>query len=252
MSSILDALKKAEQESTADHYSPTPWPAPAPAPLTGRDSTRRWWVLFGLLVASGVGAAIVWQIRQPGTREPAVSSITRPPLIAQNTNPDAPPPSIKQRPTATTGGQAAPQRTESAPDQSVHAPPRTAISHTAPKMPASPRTMETVRRQPHDAKPVPVAVPADPPRHRPAPRTESAPKAVAKPPESAKTFKSDPRIELQALVWASEASERFVVINNRLVKEGGSVDNIVVVQINRDDVLLSEGSNQWHEKFKIH
>ena len=66
-----------------------------------------------------------------------------------------------------------------------------------------------------------------------------------------KTYRSDPRIELQALVWAPDASARFVVINNRLIKEGGSTDGITVVQINRDDVLLSEGADRWYEKFKI-
>jgi hypothetical protein len=64
-------------------------------------------------------------------------------------------------------------------------------------------------------------------------------------------FRSDPRIDLQALVWAPESTARFVVINNRLVKEGGSVDDIVVVRINPDDVLLAEGSDRWYEVFKI-
>lgn len=68
---------------------------------------------------------------------------------------------------------------------------------------------------------------------------------------SAKTFRNDPRIDLQALVWAPQAAERFVVINNRLIKEGGSVDNIMVVAINPDDVLLADGSDRWHEEFKI-
>ncbi|MFO7716501.1 general secretion pathway protein GspB [Desulfosarcina sp.] len=69
--------------------------------------------------------------------------------------------------------------------------------------------------------------------------------------DSAKTFRNDPRIDLQALVWAPQAAERFVVINNRLIKEGGSVDNIMVVAINPDDVLLAEGSDRWHEEFKV-
>jgi hypothetical protein len=70
-------------------------------------------------------------------------------------------------------------------------------------------------------------------------------------PESAKTFRQDPRIDLQALVWAPQAAERFVVINNRLIKEGGSVDKIVVLTINPDDVLLAEGTDRWHEAFQI-
>jgi hypothetical protein len=65
-------------------------------------------------------------------------------------------------------------------------------------------------------------------------------------------MRNDPRIKLQALVWSPDAADRFVIINNRLVKEGGSVNNIVVVRINRDDVLLSEGPDQWYEPFKVH
>jgi hypothetical protein len=83
-----------------------------------------------------------------------------------------------------------------------------------------------------------------------------APATAAGPSEAAsagteKFFKSDPRIDLQALVWSPESTARFVVINNRLIKEGGSIDDIVVVRINRDDVLLAEGSDRWHEVFKI-
>ncbi len=52
-------------------------------------------------------------------------------------------------------------------------------------------------------------------------------------------------------MWAPDAAERFVVINNRLIKEGGSIDTITVVRIDRDDILLSEGGDRWHEKFKI-
>jgi hypothetical protein len=70
-------------------------------------------------------------------------------------------------------------------------------------------------------------------------------------PDIGKFFRSDPRIDLQALVWAPESAARFVVINNRLIKEGGSVENIVVVRINPDDVLLAEGSDRWHEAFKV-
>jgi hypothetical protein len=65
-------------------------------------------------------------------------------------------------------------------------------------------------------------------------------------------MRNDPRIKIQALVWSSEAAERFVIINNRLIKEGGSVDNIVVVRINRDDVLMSEGPDRWFEPFNVH
>lgn len=69
--------------------------------------------------------------------------------------------------------------------------------------------------------------------------------------DSQEVFRSDDRIDLQALVWAPDATDRFVVINNCLLKEGGAIDNITVLRINKDDVLLSEGSDQWHQEFKI-
>lgn len=66
-----------------------------------------------------------------------------------------------------------------------------------------------------------------------------------------KDYRTDHRIDLQALVWAPETANRFVVINNVLLKEGGAIENITVLRINPDDVLLSEGSDRWHQEFKI-
>ena len=66
-----------------------------------------------------------------------------------------------------------------------------------------------------------------------------------------KDYRTDHRIDLQALVWAPETADRFVVINNVLLKEGGAIENITVLRINPDDVLLSEGSDRWHQEFKI-
>jgi hypothetical protein len=97
-------------------------------------------------------------------------------------------------------------------------------------------------------QPEPEILPSAPP---PAETVAANERGGAEPPDTEKNFRSDPRIDLQALVWAPDAAARFVVINNRLVKEGGSVDNISVVKINPDDVLLAEGSERWHVEFKV-
>ncbi len=99
----------------------------------------------------------------------------------------------------------------------------------------------------------PVNARPDLPVQRPAAVTETARARPSKsePAKPEKSFRNDARIELQALVWAPEASERFVVINDHLVKEGGAVDGITVVKINREDILLSEGADRWHQKFTI-
>jgi hypothetical protein len=117
------------------------------------------------------------------------------------------------------------------------------------KPPATPVQPVHTRKAAAAPAPVPAAAPATDPK-----QPSAAPTAATgqeQPPEPEKTFRSDPRIDLQALVWAPDAAARFVVINNRLIKEGGSVDNISVVTINPDDVLLAEGSDRWHVKFKV-
>ncbi|BBO76910.1 hypothetical protein DSCW_43270 [Desulfosarcina widdelii] len=104
--------------------------------------------------------------------------------------------------------------------------------------------------QPQSPEPNDATVPADP--HRAAPRDTVKPSRIPTSSEkSDKTYRSDPRIELQALVWSPDAAERFVIVNDRLIKEGGSIEGITIVRINPDDVLVSEGSQRWHEAFKI-
>lgn len=102
------------------------------------------------------------------------------------------------------------------------------------------------KRLPAAATP-PVVPDSQPAVQRKVPATAAAPATR----EAEKTFRDDPRIELQALVWASDAAQRFVVVNNRLLHEGGSVDGIVVLKIDRDDVLFSEGGTRWYQRFTI-
>ncbi|WP_155318257.1 general secretion pathway protein GspB [Desulfosarcina alkanivorans] len=115
-----------------------------------------------------------------------------------------------------------------------------------PMVPSAPQPTVNARRETLAPQPAPSIAPA-----LPEPRPAKTVEPVPEPPDSGKTFRNDPRIDLQALVWAPEAAARFVVINNRLIKEGGSLDNIVVVKINPDDVLLAEGANRWYVEFKV-
>jgi hypothetical protein len=73
--------------------------------------------------------------------------------------------------------------------------------------------------------------------------------------EDDKTFlpnlKDDPRIELQALVWAADAKDSFAVINNRIFREGQTFDGVTVTKIDKDEVSFRDGRNEWREKFRI-
>ncbi len=61
----------------------------------------------------------------------------------------------------------------------------------------------------------------------------------------------DPRIDLQAIAWAPDPKESFVVINNRIVRVGSSVEGITILQIEKDIVSFQEGSSKWQQKFRI-
>ncbi len=64
-------------------------------------------------------------------------------------------------------------------------------------------------------------------------------------------LKDDPRIELQAIVWAADAKNSFAVINNRIVREGQTREGIVVTKIDKDEVSFRDGRDEWREKFRI-
>ena len=277
MSSILDALKKAEQESAMDRSAGTPWPAPPPLQSPFPKRSRRWWVLLGIVAGLCLAGVVLWQVRQPDMTHPAGSisvlpsqpiptpdrSVVPPLAEAPMTRlPVAEPPQtppgktlMETSPRQTTGNapasevQVSDAMAVATPVQPEKQPLRATAPTAASTLQPTPSQLAQPVRQTAVPTPIPVAAPTEEPPPRPAETAVTSQPAAAR--ETDKRFRSDPRIDLQALVWASEPAARFVVINNRLIKEGGSVDNIIVVRINPDDVLLAEGSDRWHEEFKI-
>ena len=255
MSSILDALKKAEQESTVDRSAGTPWPAPLTVQSPYRKRSRRWWVLLGIVVGLCVAGVVLWQVRPPEMTGPADSMSALPSQPLPKPNHTVVPPvaeTPKTRLTVAEQPQTPPGKTlmDASPRQATENAPASEVQVSDAMAVATPAQPEKQPlRQTAVPTSIPVAAPTEDPAPRPAETAATSQPAAAR--ETDKRFRSDPRIDLQALVWAPESAARFVVINNRLIKEGGSVDNIVVVRINPDDVLLAEGSDRWHEAFKI-
>lgn len=267
MSSILEALKKAEREAAADHAPVTPWPAP-PSESPSVDTPRRVgrWILTAVVLSGVISAVAVWQFRQGDAPEPGSPMPThtpavpvdrdRSPVVADRSLQPAGPPRANPPLPAAAAPALPPASSHPAPEQ---------ISRTI--APPPPKPAPGAQQGAPQTKPVAVVPPPPPERKRSAKTDASvAPIAETTPPsavvdkdadqsrstpDAEQPFRHDPRIQLQALVWSPIAGERFVVINNRLIKEGGSVDNIVVVSINRDDVLLSEGGDRWHERFQV-
>ena len=267
MSSILDALKKAERESTEGRSADLPLPAPLPKRSPYPMVRRRWWLPLGAVGLLFIGMALFWQFQRSDPSGPAVVSpppipdaqTSSPPPIRQAERPE-PLPAPRKKASAVVQAPAV----ETAPAPGAESPAVTAVPVHPPQ--------QTVRKSPPPM--VAKAPPARPPETRSqpqpsahAPKSESAnavpsrvlPRKIDQPSpppaasleKSDKTYRSDPRIELQALVWSPDAAERFVIVNDRLIKEGGSIEGIKVVRINPDDVLVSEDSKRWHEPFKI-
>ncbi|MGD8701220.1 MAG: general secretion pathway protein GspB [Desulfosarcina sp.] len=256
MSSILEALKKAERESAADRGRATPWSAPLPEPSPYRPHRRIRWLPVGAaaVLAAAVCAVVFWQVRYADSPQPSPPTPATPPISSR----DRAPFSAANRPATS---QQMPSETASAGSVSQRAPVESEPSKATATDPQAAQTAVQRASAPSQSAPPPAAQP--PPRpeaERQAVTTTTPTPAAAEgpfrqpepsPQPAQKNYRSDPRIELQALVWAPQAADRFVVINNRLIKEGGSIDAITVVEIMRDDVLLSEGTDRWYEQFKI-
>lgn len=54
-----------------------------------------------------------------------------------------------------------------------------------------------------------------------------------------------PPLELQAIVWSDDPASCFAVINGRIVRSGGMVDGVAVVEIGRETVSLKLGHRTW-------
>jgi hypothetical protein len=58
-----------------------------------------------------------------------------------------------------------------------------------------------------------------------------------------------PGMKLQAISWSQQTETRLTVINNHIAHQGDRIDGYVVVQINPNDVIVSQGSDLWKIKF---
>jgi cytoskeletal protein RodZ len=68
--------------------------------------------------------------------------------------------------------------------------------------------------------------------------------------DSLNTF-DDPQLKLQAIAWAEDVSRRMVVINNRVIREGETVDGFSITKIRQEDVIVTDGTNSWRLEFSL-
>ncbi|NNG01798.1 MAG: GspB domain-containing protein [Desulfobacteraceae bacterium] len=104
--------------------------------------------------------------------------------------------------------------------------------------------LETINTPEMPEQPVPSAI---------IPPTDGNP-GVQAPIESVSTTEelepAPSNIELQALVWAEDAADRFVVINNRIVRQGQVFDGYSIAEIQLDRVVIETGGQRFSLKHK--
>lgn len=228
MSSILKALKKLEDENPPKGRSVV-WPSGS-AP---RRAIRRWditsgwsavllWGLLAVVVLISVGGIFLYLLSPSDRNAVPTASVGRPvakPII------ESPPETVAKLP------------------QSPPVP--------TPKE-ASPPTAPPVGK----AAPMPKAVPPPAVKKVPsAPRKEKSPvRAVEAEPDRAAiadlpVLTTD--LKLQAISWASAPGGRLAVINGNIMREGASLEGYTIVQIDRDEVVVRKGSEQWKLVFNL-
>ena len=65
------------------------------------------------------------------------------------------------------------------------------------------------------------------------------------PAETLSRAEENPALELQAIVWSDDPASCFAVINGRIVRSGGMVDGVSVIEIRKEAVSLKLGEKTW-------
>ena len=226
MSSILKALKKLDDDLPRKRRTVI-WPSGS----TPRSAMRRWdisagrsafvlWGLLALAVVAAAGGLYLYFKPGPDSRTETTAAVTRP---------------------------------ISKPDSTVSTPGSTARPPaTQPPQSAAPRA----KPQPETAKPVPKPAPSPVVKKTPAATVRRPPpteKKAARPsvPATASLPILTSDLKLQAISWAPAPGDRLAVINGSIVREGASLEGYVIVQIDKEEVSVRKGSEQWKLVFDL-
>lgn len=270
MSTILNALKKLEQEHKISPAGAGDTSQPAQAILhrrtlghgSWRDLLRhfnfRWtWVAIAL-----VGLVVGYIVAGPKPAPTQPKQVPSSDEVARTDRPDLPvssgdrvktgPAKIPERkfPMATSPQQA-PSSVEAPPPDSE--PLETEVIETKP-LAAAQKNVEgghaslpegsTRERAPLTTPPDPPASTAEDQETIPEPdQTSLAPQSND--PFSRAVRLTDDRLEVQAIAWSPVAGDRMAVINNQIIYQGNTVDGFYVVEIGQDQVLVKEGGQYY-------
>ena len=58
-------------------------------------------------------------------------------------------------------------------------------------------------------------------------------------------------LHLQAIAWSSDPGSRIAVINGRVLREGGSVERVLVTHIGKNEVVFRKQGEEWKQLFRL-
>ncbi len=61
----------------------------------------------------------------------------------------------------------------------------------------------------------------------------------------------DVTVKLQAISWSADSTHSMAVINNRIVREGDSVDGLNIIRIDKDHVVINTGNGEEYLGFSL-
>lgn len=271
MSTILKALKKLEQESdsqalgrqTAEPVFNTRQVVRRTAMYTWLSSVGIRWAVAVLVIIFIGGAAFYFYSRpqlqtafnaprrsQPPAQTHSIDK-AKPAAIAsqtpEQTKVSEPPATRKSIPVAPIN-QAAP-RIGPANTTSMPSAPKRAVQSPLASAPQTNRTVPNTPIAPQARRPGPQVEPKPTKAAAPPPAASARPAKQKSTPNVKAQRLTDGRLKVQAIAWSPDAQERMAVINNRIVREGHTVDGFTVLVIGKDDVVVKEGDRNWRVVF---
>ena len=128
---------------------------------------------------------------------------------------------------------------------------RTPVSQNQKLPPSSPVKNKIVK----DTKSATMPPAAKIPSPKPAKKSKTANQVVRKESSGDKYSNVDrfsgSKLKLQAIAWSQDPAGRLAVINNRILREGDSVDGYDLTKIRKDDVVLNGGGKSWRLEFGL-
>jgi hypothetical protein len=58
------------------------------------------------------------------------------------------------------------------------------------------------------------------------------------------------KLQLQAIAWSIDPESRLAVVNGRVLREGGSIEKVLITHIGKNEVIFKKGGEEWKQVFR--